>query len=196
MSEISFQCELAHFEDRLRLRYAIENGLDHAVAVLCGVSCGDVDGGTNITPNNLYAELQGDTLVLSKAALSVPPAMLTYMYTIPAGQVLAPGERLEESCAVAAPVRVRQPYVRGLLSGDVRASRPVQVRKLKVAIGVVPASPHVRFVADRPAYPELVSLVPATVALELQTLAEYSFELDRDLTVLDYVATPWPGRAG
>jgi len=187
---------LTRFADRLEVRYRIDNLGSDVLYVMNQIPSRAVDDAVEYRVDDVYVDLAGDTLELTKGALLVRHTFPA-VYQYPDARVVAAGESLTETLVLSLPVKVRIPYRRKSGRGEVRASRKAVARRIALSIGVVPADSGCTFSRDRPAHPDVVtvrgeSFEPGGGLLLIgQTMLSTRFPLSEDLPVLDYESIPW-----
>jgi hypothetical protein len=191
LQNVTFDCRAAQRAGLLEVTYTIENGGGVDLGVFNHLQGIATDGGLDFSPDAVFRDVEDDTLLLMKMALPVPPRLQITAYVPPHASLVPAGKSLAETFTVPVPVKVRQPFKRALLSGEVIPSKPVTARHLEVRIGVFPCGPDVRLVAEHPAWPEVLTVQTPGPALGGQEVLSARFALTPDVDALDYVAFPW-----
>jgi hypothetical protein len=194
--DVDLTCVLALHADRLEVRYRIDNRRKDAAAVLDRIPSQDIDGAVEYDRDDVYVDLQGEVLRLTKGALLVRE-VFPGVYDYPDARLVASGASLADTFVVPIPVKVRIPYKK-LGRGETIAAKKAVAREVGVAVGVVPADAGCELSRNHPAYPDAVSVrgevfEPGGGLLLLgQTMLSVRFELGEELPVLDYESFPWP----
>lgn len=102
-----------------------------------------VDGGLDFTPDAVFVDLEEGLLRLSKMALPVPKGLSISAYIPPHASRVPAGESRTETL-VRLPAKVRQPFKRALIEGEVRAEKPEKARAVESPLGVFPAGADAR----------------------------------------------------
>jgi hypothetical protein len=191
---VAFACDLVRHADHLEVRYRIENTGKDEIAVLNQIGRWGIGAAYEYSANDVYVDLDGAVVQLTKGALSVPPGASPRdpPYARPDGRMVASGAWIEETVAVPIPVKVRNPYRRDTSPGRAIAMKKAVARVVVVSVGVVPPGSGTVFSRNHPAYPHVVSVVRLTAepVERWQTLLSKRFELEEDLPVLDYEIFP------
>lgn len=187
---ISFQCSIARTAAAITITYTIKNDCPHALGVFNKLRSIAVDGALDFSPNNVYVELEGETLRFLKQALPIPPGLTMAAYVPPYASLLEKGKSLTETFSVPIPVLARHPFKRVLLSGEVVPIEPRTAGKLEVTIGVFPLV-GCHLAAEHPAFPDVRTAAPPDPAVTGQELLSAAFALTPNVDVLDYKGFPW-----
>ena len=193
---VKFASSLVRHPDHLEIHYRIENAGKEDVAVMDQIKRYGVGEAWEYSPDDVYVDLDGDVLQLTKGILPVPEGgdWRDPTFGRADGRLVAPGAWIEETVAVPIPVKVRDPYRREKGPGQSIATKKAMARSVVVAVGVVQQGPGTLFSYEHPAFPEIVSVIRYVAAPveRWQTLLTKRFELSDELPVLDYETHPWP----
>jgi hypothetical protein len=190
-SNIVFSCSMNKKPTSIEVSYTITNNGSQDLGAFNRLQGIGVDGGLFFSANNVFVDLEGDTLHLMKMALPIPQGLQIAAYIPPHVSRIPAGESFTETFVLALPARVAQPFKRALIRGQVAAVTPASATKARVTIGVFPVLPELRLLAEQPAYPDVLTVQPPGPALEGQELLSQAFSLDPEASVLDYQGFPW-----
>jgi hypothetical protein len=191
LEKISFDCRFTERADALEVTYTIKNDSDEDLGVFNHLQGIATDGGLDFSPNSVFVDIEGDLLRLLKMALPIPPGLRITAYIPPHASLLPAGEVLTEVFTVPIPVKVRQPFKRAMIKGEVVPIKLTSAKRAEVTIGVFPAA-GTRLVAEHPAFPEVRTAAPPDPAVRGQVTLSAGFTFSREVPVLDYVGFPWP----
>jgi hypothetical protein len=187
---ISFQCSIVRSAAAITVTYTIKNDRPHDLGVFNKLRAIAVDGALDFSPNNVYVDLEGESLRFLKQALPIPPGLKMAAYVPPYASLLEKGKSLTETFSVPIPVLVRHPFKRALVAGEVIPVEPRSAAKLEVQIGVFPLV-GCHLAAEHPAFPDVMTAAPPDPAVTGQELLVASFDLTPGVAVLDYKGFPW-----
>lgn len=189
--DVGFTCKASITGGVLEVTYTIDNRTAGELGAFNRIKSVRIDGTLDWSPDNVYVDLEGDTLNLRKMALPIPPNLSISAYTPPKCSRIPAGATFTETVRAAIPVRVCHPFKRALLHGTVVPDAPAKAKKAAFHLGVFPAGDGVRLVAENPAFPDVMTAVPPDPALAGQQVVTSEFLLDPPLDVLDYRVVPW-----
>ncbi|MEO7328775.1 MAG: hypothetical protein ABI193_09375 [Minicystis sp.] len=187
---VSFKCSLSRTPAAIVVTYTITNDRAHDLGVFNKLRSIAVDGALDFSPDNVYVDLEGETLRFLKEALPIPPGLKMAAYLPPYAALLRKGASLTETFVVPIPIAVRHPFKRALISGEVIPVEPRIARRLEVEIGVF-SLVGCHLAPEHPAFPEAMTVVPPDPAVTGQELLSAAFSLTPEVAVLDYKGFPW-----
>lgn len=190
LSDVSFECRFSRDGGAVTVTYEIKNDSDRDLGVFNKLKAIAVDGALDFSPDLVYVELDGEVVRFLKMALPIPPGLTMSAYVPPYASLLPRGKTMTETFSVAIPVKVRQPYRRALVSGEVIPAEPRTAKRLEVAIGVFPLG-DCHLAAEHPAFPDVATVTPPDPAVTGQVVFKAAFDLDPEVAVLDYKGFPW-----
>lgn len=194
---VDLTVRLVRHVDRLEVRYRVDNRRRDEIYVMNQIPSKAVDGALEYRPDDVYVDIAGETLQLTKGAL---PVRWTFpaVYDYPDARMVASGASLTETFVVPVPAKVRTRYTRRKGRGETRAAKRAIAREVIVGIGIVPSGVGCTFSRERPEYPDVVTVAgdiaepEGGLLLMGQTMLSVRFELEEELPVLDYESFPWP----
>ena len=191
LDEISFDAGLIQRATELEVTYTIKNDRTEDIGVFNRLQGIAIDGGLDFSPDAVFTDLEGGVLRMMKMALPIPKGLQISAYTPPHSSLVRAGDSIRETFVLRLPVRVRHPFKRALVRGEVAAVKPATAHACEIVIGVFPCTPAVRLVAEHPAFPDVLTASPPAAALAGQVTLEQRLSLSADVPMLDYVGFPW-----
>lgn len=191
LDDVTLDGRLTERPGELEVTYTITNDGSVDLGVFNRLQGIAVDGGLDFTPDAVFVDLEEGLLRLSKMALPVPKGLSISAYIPPHASRVPAGESRTETFVVRLPAKVRQPFKRALIKGEVRAEKPENARAVELSLGVFPAGADVRLVAEHPAFPDVLTVITPGPALAGQVALTRRFTLTAEIDVLDYVGHPW-----
>lgn len=191
LSDVSFQCSVTPGDAALTVTYTLRNESDEELGVFNRIEGIATDGGVDFSPDRVYVELDGEVLRFMHQALHTPKGLTMTAYTPPNVSHLPARSTLVETFTVPIPVKVRHPYKRVLIRGEVIPAEPRTAQRVEVSVGVFPLGDECQLEPEHPAYPEVYTATPPDPAVRGQVILSAGFDLAAPVAVLDYKGFPW-----
>lgn len=198
MSDIQFQCAAQVTPDALVINWQLRNDGVVDYGVFSKIRQLLPDGTYSFPTHIAWIEVSDDGLLrISKSALPVPEQINLSAYVPPYCAKLPAGGTLAERVVLARPLLEMQPMKRMVVqsrppAGQVTADIPIEIRQATFGIGIFPMAEPCRLVAEHPAFPDALTVLPPGSALREQRLVEHRFSLPPGFTVLRYRSAAWP----
>jgi hypothetical protein len=189
-ADVALACHHQLHAESIELGYQLDNRGAADVLVMNRVMSQAIDGTAELLPETVYVDLQGGVLELIKACIPIPSGHFPSIWPIPYASLLRAGGRLSERFVLPLPARVRHPG-RVLQLSRVAATKAASARKLRFSVSFVLPDGEPR--TTYPGYPGTF-VPPSNLALtpDQQTLLSQTFDLEREVPVLDYQVFPRP----
>ena len=145
------------------------------------------------SPDNVYIDVAGSTVEISKRALPLPEGIQLDYRPVPLVTLLEDAHTCEERIQLDTPIRVWNPMRSAELHRGttqairVEPAREKRVRRLGFTLGFYRRTSGDTFVAMDPAHPEIYR--PIRFDSRAQVLLSRGIELPAELTVFDYEVT-------
>jgi hypothetical protein len=191
LDRVSLDCRLAQSPGGLEVTYTITNGGDVDIGAFNRLQGIATDGALDFSPDSIFTDIDGDLLRLLKMALPIPAGLRVTAYVPPYATLVPSGKSFTEQVRVPLPVKVRQPFKRALIRGEVVPVKPVTAKRAEVVLGVFPLV-ACGLAPEHPAFPDVMTAAPPDPAVRGQVTLSASFTLSPDVPVLDYQGFPWP----
>lgn len=175
----------------LRVVYEVRNPSSVDIGLFNRIQSFKVDGTASFAPENVYVDLDGETLHLRKMVLPVPEGLRMTARITPSITLLPGGHVFREEFFLETPVAVCNPLRRAHLSlgapgSAVVAGCAATVTEIVLSVGVFAVDPAWHFTAVSPAHPAVYEVWPTGPAVDHQVVLTQTVRLARPVSVLDY----------
>jgi hypothetical protein len=193
--KLTFDCKLSLLPGAIEIAWRIVNHEPYAIGLFDRIPEVLPDGTFRFSPHAAWVEMDpAQGLLVSEAALPVPPGLGILAYVPPLCSLVGAGAAREETMRLPLPVPEMAPFKRAMLlgptPGEAVADVPASVSRVTFTVGAFPVTEGVRLSSEHPAFPDVLTASPNAVAR--QELFARVLDLARPVEVLGYRVAPWP----
>jgi hypothetical protein len=202
--DIHFQAEAQATATELVVDYSVKNDSAADIVLFNRIATQDADRKVVYLPGSVYVDLDGDTLRISRVALTIPAGMNLNKHEVPELTRIPPKQTFTERFTVALPARVHNPIRRAIfrqrsfleqkdprqIGGPLTAADPKEFSKVTFVIGYARVDAGEQLTPVSAAYPDVLRMSP--YPMHKQQTWEKTFNLPNPLPALDYKPSPAP----
>lgn len=191
----SFTCEIRVTTRDLMVSYTVRNDTSTEVVLFNRIRAINLDDTLNLSPQNVYVDLDDSVLHLQKRVLPVPENLAMGERVVPFITRVAQGVEFKEQLSLGVPVRVCNPIRRAVLQGsspesEIVPTKPETANAVRFSVGGFRVDPslQVHFHPVSSEDPGVFRTWPPIPSDDYLFLLSHSVALGRPVEALQYTA--------